>query len=83
MPMHKLRRGCAAGKMLDGKALGGRCAGQKSWRGTHVVLCYTMTLRLIPTKINSDENSPSQVKVGILPFSDEDVTPMVAIRLGI
>ena len=35
MLMHKLRRGCAAGKMLDGKALGGRCAGQKSWCGTH------------------------------------------------
>ena len=41
MPMHKLRRDCAAGKILDGKAFGGRCAGQKSWRGTHVVLlCF-------------------------------------------
>ena len=41
MPVRKLRRGCADGKMLDGKALGGVCAGQKSWRGTHVVLlCF-------------------------------------------
>ena len=35
IPVRKLRRGCAAGKILDGKAFGGRCAGQKSWRGTH------------------------------------------------
>ena len=41
MPARQLRRGCAAGKILDGKAFGGRCAGQKSWRGTHVVLlCF-------------------------------------------
>ena len=35
MPVRKLQRGCADGKMLDGKALGGVCAGQKSWRGTY------------------------------------------------
>ena len=35
MPVRKLRRGCAAGKILDRKAFGGRCAGQKSWRGTY------------------------------------------------
>ena len=40
MPVRKLRRGCAAGKILDGKTFGGRCAGQKSWRGTHVVVFF-------------------------------------------
>ena len=59
MPMHKLRRGCAAGKMLDGKALGGRCAGQKSWRGTHVVLlCFLhdRVIKQIGTNFGSGTN---------------------------
>ena len=59
MLMHKLRRGCAAGKMLDGKALGGRCAGQKSWRGTHVVLlCFLhdRVIKQIGTNFGSGTN---------------------------
>ena len=52
MPARQLRRGCAAGKILDGKAFGGRCAGQKSSRGTHVVLlCFLYDEGIVMNKV--------------------------------
>ena len=70
--------------MLDGKALGGRCAGQKSWRGTHVVLlCFLHDEGIVMDKVrgiiasNDATTLPGNdlLKDGLFqgsfPFSDE------------